>query len=104
MTTVKETTSIKLDKELKEEAKKVFAQLGISMGDAVNMFLAQTVFERGLPFDVKVPKEFVVDSVEEVRKRVYEAESRIEDGQGLDEGQYELFMDKFFKEELGIDR
>jgi len=104
MTAVRETTSIKLDKNLKEEAKKVFAQLGITMGDAVNMFLAQTVFERGLPFDVKVPKELIVDSVEEVRRRVYEAETRIEDGQGLSEEEYELFMDKFFKEELGIVR
>ncbi len=104
MTAVRETTSIKLDKELKKEAKKVFAQLGISMGDAVNMFLAQTVFERGLPFDVKVPKEFIVDSVEEVRRRVYEAESRIEGGEGINEEQYERLMDKFFKEELGIHR
>jgi len=100
MTAVKETTSIKLDKEIKEEAKKVFAQLGISMGDAVNMFLAQTVFERGLPFDVKVPKELIVDSVEEVRRRVYEAEQQ----EGINEKQYEIMMDKFFKEELGTDR
>jgi len=104
VTAVRETTSIKLDKEIKEEAKKIFAQLGISMGDAVNMFLAQTVFERGLPFDVKVPKELVVDSVEEVRRRVFASEKRIKENGGITESEYKVMMDQFFKEDLGIDR
>jgi hypothetical protein len=50
------------------------------------------------------PQSVVVKSVEEVRQRVYEAEKRIENGEYLDEEEYELQMDKFFKEELGIDR
>lgn len=52
---VRETTSIKLDKNIKEDAKKIFAKLGISMGDAVNMFLAQVSMNKGLPFEVKIP-------------------------------------------------
>ena len=57
MTTVRETTSIKLDKKTKEEAKKIFAQLGLSMGDAVNIFLKQVTLNNGIPFDIKVPDE-----------------------------------------------
>ena len=33
--TLKETTSIKLDKESKERAKVIFKELGITMGDAL---------------------------------------------------------------------
>jgi len=39
--TIKETTSVKLNKESKEHAKKIFKELGITMGDAFNMFLQQ---------------------------------------------------------------
>ncbi len=46
------------------------------------------------------PQSVVVSSVEEVRKRVYEAEQE----EGLSEEEYEAQMDKFFKEELGIER
>jgi len=50
------------------------------------------------------PSELIVSSVEEVRRRVYAAEERIKENGGLSEAEYELQMDKFFKEELGIDR
>ncbi len=46
------------------------------------------------------PPELIVSSVEEVRRRVYEAEKQ----EGLSEEEYEVMMNKFFKEELGIER
>ena len=36
---IKETTSVKLNKDAKEQAKLIFNELGITMGDAFNMFL-----------------------------------------------------------------
>lgn len=50
------------------------------------------------------PQSVVISSVEEVRKRVYEAEKRIDDGDFISEEEYEIQMNKFFKEELGINR
>ncbi|WP_324172128.1 type II toxin-antitoxin system RelB/DinJ family antitoxin [Sulfurimonas sp.] len=57
MLAIRETTSIKLDKQIKKEAKEVFAKLGISMGDAVNMFLAQVSMTKSIPFEMKIPNE-----------------------------------------------
>jgi len=57
MVVVKETTSIKLNKQIKNEAKEVFSKLGISMGEAVNMFLAQVSMTKSIPFDIKIPNE-----------------------------------------------
>lgn len=51
-------------------------------------------------FESNYPKSAVVSSVEDVRKRVFEAEKEI----GVNEEQYNKFMDKFFTEELGIKR
>ena len=50
------------------------------------------------------PPELIVSSVEEVRKRVYDAQQRIKEGSGISEEEYEVMMNKFFKEELGIER
>jgi len=46
------------------------------------------------------PPELIVSSVEEVRRRVYAAEQE----KGLSEEKYEKEMNRFFIEELGIER
>lgn len=51
-----------------------------------------------------VPEPLIVSSVEEVRRRVAEAEKRIEAGEYLSEEEYEKEMDRFFQEELGLQR
>jgi DNA-damage-inducible protein J len=62
---VKETTSIKLDKQTKENAKLIFKELGITMSDAMNMFLSQVNLHQGLPFDVKIPNKLTKKVIEE---------------------------------------
>ena len=66
MDKVKETTSIKVDKETKNEAKMVFAQLGMSMGEAVNIFLTQVALTKSIPFEIKIPNEETQQIMEEV--------------------------------------
>ena len=55
-------------------------------------------------YENNYPQSVVVSSVEEVRRRVLEAEERIKSGEYLSEAQYNELMDRFFKEELGVDR
>jgi DNA-damage-inducible protein J len=62
---VKETTIIKLDKQTKENAKLIFKELGITMSDAINMFLSQVNLHHGLPFDVKIPNKLTKKVIEE---------------------------------------
>ena len=47
-------TQVRIDEELKKQSTELFAQLGIDMSSAVNMFLRQCVMRNGLPFDVAV--------------------------------------------------
>ncbi len=65
---IKETTSVKLDKEAKEEAKQIFKKLGMTMGDAFNMFLYQVNLNKGLPFELKIPNEETKNAIEEARE------------------------------------
>jgi DNA-damage-inducible protein J len=67
-TIVKETTSVKLDKVAKEEAQYIFNQLGLTMGEAFNLFLHQVSLHKGLPFEVKLPNKLTQKVIEEARQ------------------------------------
>jgi DNA-damage-inducible protein J len=48
---------VRIDDSLKEEAAKVFDNLGIDTSTAVRMFLKRSVMENGIPFKMTLPKE-----------------------------------------------
>ena len=48
----KVTTTISLDAEIKTLAQKLFADLGLDMSTAINIFLRQAVYEHGIPFAI----------------------------------------------------
>lgn len=50
------TTSmnIRIDKEVKHQAQKLFADLGLDMTTAVNLFLRQAIIHNGIPFALKL--------------------------------------------------
>ena len=59
--------NIRMDKEIKEQAEKIFSVLGFNMTTAINMFLRTTIRERGLPFALKldIPNEVTISAIEE---------------------------------------
>lgn len=46
--------SIRMDAELKSQADELFAELGMNLSTAFNIFVRQSLREGGLPFDVKL--------------------------------------------------
>jgi len=62
--------NIRMDKEVKEKAQQIFAQLGMDMTTAVNVFLRQTIRHNGLPFEVKLdtPNKETLMAIEEVQQ------------------------------------
>ena len=46
----------RVEPELKEQAESVLEQLGIPMSSAVGMFLRQIVLQKGIPFEMKLPR------------------------------------------------
>ncbi len=54
---MRQTTSMKLDPTVKQEAQKIFNELGLSLGEAVNLFLNQVRLRKGIPFDIEIPNE-----------------------------------------------
>jgi DNA-damage-inducible protein J len=59
-------TNARVDRQLKERAEKVLAQVGVSTTDAVTMMLHQIVLQRGLPFEVRIPNRETIAAIEEI--------------------------------------
>lgn len=47
---------VRIEPEIKEQAESVLEQLGIPMSNAVGMFLRQIVLQKGIPFEMKLPR------------------------------------------------
>ena len=59
-------TSVYLDKQLKDEAKELFKKFHMTLNEAFNMFLAQSVMEQAIPFQSRVPNEETRKAMQEV--------------------------------------
>ncbi len=62
--------NIRTDKDIKEQAEEIFAELGLNMTTAVNIFLRTAIREHGIPFELKleVPNEVTAAAIDEGRK------------------------------------
>ena len=49
-------TNIRIDKQLKEQSSQVLEGIGISLSEAINMFLRQVILHDGVPFKIEYPK------------------------------------------------
>ena len=63
----------RVEPEVKEQAESVLGKLGISMSNAVEMFLRQVSIQRGIPFEMKLPATNMVD-VSKLTKEEFDAE------------------------------
>jgi DNA-damage-inducible protein J len=60
--------NIQMEGQLKDEAEKILKRLGVSISEAVNIFLRQVVLQRGFPFDVKIPNEETIRAFKETER------------------------------------
>jgi addiction module RelB/DinJ family antitoxin len=52
------TTNVfaRVEPDLKTQAESVLGELGIPMSNAISLYLRQIVLQRGIPFEVKLPR------------------------------------------------
>lgn len=61
----------RVDPDTRREAEEVLSRLGISTGEAINIFLNQVVIQRGLPFPVTTERHLTLTNatLEEIELR-----------------------------------
>ena len=60
--------SIRMDKELKEQAENLFSELGMNMTTALNVFVRQSVRQGKIPFEIalQTPNAETIAAIREV--------------------------------------
>ena len=64
----KTRTNVYLDTAMKKQAQEIFKQYGMGLSDAFNIFLSQSVMEKGIPFQIKIPNEDTAQVIQDARE------------------------------------
>ena len=54
---MKVSVNIKMDEEIRDNAKVLFNKMGLDMTTAVNIFLIQSIRNKKIPFEIKLDNE-----------------------------------------------
>lgn len=68
----KVSTNVSLDADIKKEAQKLFAELGMDLSTAINIFIRQALRQHSIPFEITtdVPNEETIRAIENVRNGI----------------------------------
>ena len=58
----------RIDPAIKEEASRLLEKMGLTMSDAIRLFLHRVIVDKGLPFEVKAPNEATLAAVRAVER------------------------------------
>lgn len=85
--------NIRMKPEVKDGAENILKKLGIPPSSAIDMFYRQIIMNKGLPFEVKLTNESLVD-ISEISTE--ELNNLLDEGfESIEKGQYESIDDAF---------
>lgn len=74
---------IRVDDETKTQATEALAAMGLSMSDAVRIFLKRVVNDQAFPLELKVPNAETRAAIEEARAMMKARQARFESADAL---------------------
>ena len=68
----KVSTNVSIDADIKKQAQELFAELGMDLSTAINIFIRQSLSQRSIPFEITadVPNEETKRAIENVRNGI----------------------------------
>ncbi len=67
-TTKTATARALLNPKIKNEAEEILKELGLSVSNAYELFYRQVIAQKGLPFELQIPKEKTTEAIENSRQ------------------------------------
>ncbi len=63
----KTTANISIDPEVKAKAQELFADFGMDLSTAINIFLRQAIYEKAIPFEIsrRTPNDETIAAMDE---------------------------------------
>ncbi|MHC4478129.1 MAG: type II toxin-antitoxin system RelB/DinJ family antitoxin [Planctomycetota bacterium] len=71
------TINVRVDAETKSKVQSILDALGMNVSQAILLFLRQIIFNKGIPFELKIPNEQTMKTIEksELGKELNEVSS-----------------------------
>jgi len=69
----------RIDGEVKAEAARVLAKMGLTVSDAIRLLLVRVAADRALPFEIKVPSEETEAAIAELERGEGRSFATVED-------------------------
>ena len=65
------TLHVRVEPNIKEKAEETLKELGLSITDAINVFLNQVILHEGIPFEIKKPRynKETLQAIEDVKNK-----------------------------------
>jgi DNA-damage-inducible protein J len=60
------TIQARIDPKVKRQARDVLDKLGISMSEAIGVYIRQIVLRQAIPFELKLPNQATLQAIEEL--------------------------------------
>ena len=86
----------RIEPETKEQAEAILSKLGIPSSVAINMFYNQIILNNGLPFDVKIPLNKILNE-DELAKEIFAAHDEVLKGDTIPFDQFNESLKKDLK-------
>ena len=61
------TVRARVDGQLKHEVEEILSEIGLSTSQAITLFLKRIKYEKGIPFELKVPNVVTLQAMEEAK-------------------------------------
>ena len=58
------TIQARINPDLKKKAQKILNTLNLSMSEAISLYLTQVTLHRGIPFEIRIPNELTLKTLE----------------------------------------
>jgi len=59
------TVRARVDEQLKYEVEEILKQIGLSTSQAITLFMNRIRYEKGIPFELKIPNATTIKAIEE---------------------------------------
>ncbi len=66
------TVRARVDGNLKQEVEEILKEIGLSTSQAITLFLKRIKYEKGIPFELKVPNATTIQAMEEAEQNIGE--------------------------------
>ena len=73
----------RVDDNLKTDVENIFSELGLTMSQAITLFLRQCAINRGLPFEVRLPNKETVNAMREAEEIAKNPEASFDSAEAM---------------------